>query len=105
MTKKFTLISMRFLSVLFLLFTLLDIFILFHFENGNKFYITLPLSIISLVIIYGIWRLKRWTLFLYLLTCLSFQVYNVIIHSWKPTLLILPIIYISIISINYKNLN
>jgi uncharacterized membrane protein (DUF2068 family) len=96
---------MRFLSGLLLLFTVLDTFILFRFENGSKFYITLTLSIISLVIIYGLWRLKRWTLFIYLLTCLSFQIYSTIVHSWKPTLLILPIIYISIFSINYKNLN
>jgi len=104
MTKKFTKICIRILSVISLIFAFIYINSLFHINKGTIFYVNLLLGITTFIIAYGLWYLKRWTLYLYFLTSLSFHIFSLINDSWEPTLLIWPITYIFLISINYKNL-
>lgn len=103
-SKTFTIISMRVLVAICLFFTVLIILSLLHFDNNVSYYIKLILATSLIVLIYGLWTLRKWSLFLYIASTLVFQIFSFMTHTWNPALLIWPFIIIVTIIINYKNL-
>lgn len=103
-SKTFTTISMRVLSVICLYFTFFIIVSLLKFDNNIHYYIKVILATSLVFIIYGLWTLKKWALFLYLATSIIFQIFSLATHTWYIGLLIWPFITITTMIINYKNL-
>ena len=115
MTKKITLILMRALALYTLFFALSYINYLFHVNgqnykfifNGEKtidILLTLFFTGILFVQVFAFWKLKKWSLPFYVLTSAVFQTYFIFMSKWTMTMLIAPIIIITIVLINYKNL-
>lgn len=103
-SKTFTTISMRILAAICLFFTVFIILSLLHFDNNVHYYIKVILATSLVVIVYGLWTLRKWSLFLYIMSTLVFQIFSFATHTWNPTLLIWPFIFIVTMVINYKNL-
>ena len=103
-SKTFTTISMRVLSAICLFFTVFIILSLLHFDNNVHYYIKLILATSLIIVTYGLWTLRKWSLYLYVASTLVFQIFSLATHTWNPALLIWPFIFIVTIIINYKNL-
>jgi hypothetical protein len=103
-SKTFTTISMRILAAICLYFTVFIILSLLKFDNNIHYYIKVTLATSLVFIIYGLWTLKKWTLFLYIATSIVFQIFSLATHTWYIGLLIWPFINITTMIINYKNL-
>lgn len=104
-SKTFTTISMRILSAICLYFTVFIILRLLKFDNNIQYYIKVILATSLVFIIYGLWTLKKWTLFLYIAISIVFQIFTLMAHTWHLGLLIWPFVIITTMIINYKNLN
>ena len=116
MTKKLTLILMRVLALYSLFYALSFVNYIFHLNVLNTKFIfqenrTVELIIsiffilIQFVQSYAFWKIKKWSLFLYIFTVVAFHLFFIMSGKWTSTMLIAPVIIIPLVLINYKNLD
>lgn len=104
-SKAFTKISLRILSIICLIFAIAIFLNLLRIENNANLLVSLILATSLLATVYGLWTLKKWALYIYLISVVTFQIYSLSTNSWTPILIMWPVIIISTILLNFKNLN
>jgi hypothetical protein len=62
----------------------------------------LAFNFISLV---GTWHMKKWGVYVYLLISLIDQASQLYVNRWKPTDLILPLLFLTVTAIYYKQMD
>jgi len=115
MTKKLSLILMRFLAIITLCVAFSFVYHLFQLSNINYKFLffknttyeilfTLVFIISGSIQVYGFWKLKKWSLLLYIVTSIIYNLFYLISNAWGPIKIIAPIIIIVYVLLNYKNL-
>lgn len=103
---KTTVISMRSIALLILLFEVWQVYPVFNpsLEKGFLFYFTLIIATGFLISAIGMWFNRRWSLSVFLATFLALVPAYIRFSDWDRRTLLLSILVLCISVINWKNL-